>query len=133
MRDPALRGKKRDLQRGLNGYGFSPRRHWNKLHRSRATKTNWVSLSHGVGFWSDCDCESWQECYNREDEFIRNWVKCNHWDSHGHHHAPADYRRDLNRQYRTRCKAELRRCFIEWDWDNFLPPTRAECADYSWF
>jgi len=126
MYDPGRRGKKRDLRKGLCGdNGFSPHRFFDKVH------------GYGPGLWfgslKGCDCSSWDECHNHEKEFIRHWTGCDYWDCWGHDHAPADYRRMLNRIHRAKCKDSLRRAIRDWDWDDYLPPRGAESADWSWF
>ena len=128
MYDP--RGKKRDLRRGM-GHGFSPHRHWKKLHENGTR--SWMTFGHNTGFWANCGCTSWDECRNKEIEFIHNWTGADYWEIWGHSHASADFRRRLNRQYKAKCKAALRKAFIEWDWDNYLPPLQADDADYLWF
>lgn len=45
---------------------------------------------------------------------------------------PAWYRRDRNRQLRTRQKAALHKAFREDDWDDFLLPGRQD-IDWLWW
>lgn len=131
MYDPGRRGKKRDLRRGLSGNGLNPHRFWKRYHRDNGQSEHFVLTNNrGVGYPAGCDCPSWHVCCNLEREFIQKWL--GGW-ARGYFHAPAHYRRRLNRQYRARCTAELRRAFRDWNWDNYLPPTRAEDVDWSWF
>ena len=121
MRDP--RSKKRNLRKALySGHGWNATGLYYKLNPKCSYRR------HG------CDCVSWEDCRNREAEFVCHYVGVDGWERYGHQmaHSPAWYRRDLNRLQRCREKHALRRAFINNAWDDFLLPKNRRDACYYW-
>jgi len=125
MRDPRA-SKNRDLRRNLRSWeGFSPRRRWEKIH---GQYVRWRR------FHSACDCSSWYECRNKEDEFLRKWTGCEQWELHSCHEAvSASFRRDLNRLQRARERQAIQEAFVNDDWEDFCLPRHRRDAAWLWW
>ena len=111
MYDP--QGKKRELRRAISGGGFSLYRYYDRCH-------------HGTRRWwkRDCGCSSFEVCLNQEYEWIAHRLGITVAELRGVSWGapPADFRRELNKNYRNRSKAALRKAEINDDWDDFVLP-----------
>ena len=75
----------------------------------------------------------WHQVDNIRDEWIESLTGevCPH--HHGMGHAPAHYRRTLNRLRRSREKQALRKVQMTGDWDDFYIPRPRKDADWNWW
>lgn len=124
MKDPRA-DKIREYRKMLRGaYSCSLWKLFDRLHPE--SDSHWT-----FSFYSHDESAYWDR---RKDEWIqfktglpveKTWLYMSD--------VPADYRRDLNRQQRTKEKAALRKAFLDDDWEDFsLPGYRHNAAYYYW-
>lgn len=108
-------GKKRDLRKAfLGGDRPSLFEMFDKEHPESNNYDNWY-------------------IYRNEKQA---WIteKLGYRDSWHHGgNAPADFRRDLNREHRAKEKAALRRAFLRDEWDDFQLPRYKHNANWLWW
>lgn len=118
MRDP-YRKKQRDLRRCARS-----------AHRPRIDDLFDVYHPEYKGGNSSRYNEDWHIYWNAQHDWVAQIAGGNRPGWGG---VPASFRRDRNRQQRTRQKAALNRAFREDNWDNFaLPRGRHDIAWLYW-
>jgi len=114
MRDSNNDGKRRDLRKATRKcQSFTAYDLYDKTHPEPPYSVP------GTVWWNKNP--EWDHWHNKRDRWVReNYGVC--YEQCGMGPVPAEFRRDQNRQQRSREKAAIRKAFLTGEWEDLILP-----------